>query len=99
MLSEIDHFASLTFEKVYKQFSWQGGLSEKLTFISTNICNLWKRNEEIGLIVLGKRNAILVEFKWTIKLIGIDILTELEQKGQLAKPELEKRQIQFDLCS
>jgi AAA+ ATPase superfamily predicted ATPase len=99
VLSEIDHFASLTFEEVCQQFFWQSGLTGKLPFVPTNIGNWWNANEEIDLVVLGEKDAILVECKWTSKPVGIDILAELERKSDLLRPELEHRKIRFALCS
>jgi len=99
VLSEIDHFASLTFEEICQQFFWQAGLSGKLPFVPANIANWWNAHEEIDLIVLGEKDAILVECKWTSKPVGIDMLAELERKAQLVKPELGDRQIRFALCS
>ncbi len=99
VLSEIDHFTSLTFEEACQQFFWQLGLSGKIPFIPTNIGNWWNANEEIDLIVLGEKDALLVECKWTGKQVGIDILAELERKAQLITPELENRRIYFALCS
>jgi AAA+ ATPase superfamily predicted ATPase len=99
VLPEIDHFSSLTFEEVCQQFFWQSGLSDKLPFVPTNIGNWWNANEEVDLIVLGENDAILVECKWTNKPVGIDILTELERKSDLVRPELKNRQIRFALCS
>ncbi len=99
VLPEIDHFSSLTFEEVCQQFFWQAGLSGKLPFVPTNIGNWWNSNEEIDLAVLGEKDAMLVECKWTSKPVGIDILAELERKAQLVKPELGDRQIRFGLCS
>ncbi|MEN6482520.1 MAG: ATP-binding protein [Anaerolineaceae bacterium] len=99
VIPEIDHFSSLTFEEVCQQFFWQAGLSGKLPFIPINIGNWWNTNEEIDLIVMGERDAILVECKWTSKPVGVDILADLERKVQLVKPELEDRQIRFALCS
>ena len=99
ILPEIDHFSSLTFEEVCQQFFWHAGLSGKLPFIPTHIGNWWNAREEIDLVVLGKKNAILVECKWTGKPVGIDILAELERKANLVGPELEGRLIHFALCS
>ncbi len=99
VIPEIDHFSSLTFEEVCLQFFWQAGLSGKLAFVPTNIGNWWNANEEIDLIVMGERDAILVECKWTSKPVGIDILAELERKAHFVKLELENRQINFALCS
>jgi uncharacterized protein len=99
VFSEIDHFTSLTFEEVCQQYFWQAGLSGKLPFIPSNVGNWWNANEEIDLIVMGEREAILVECKWTRKPAGVDILAELERKAQLVKPGLENKHIRFALCS
>lgn len=99
VLPEIDHFASLTFEEVCQQFFWQSGLSGKLPFVPTNIGSWWNANEEVDLVILGEKDAILVECKWTSKPVGVDILAELERKSDLVRPELENRQIRFALCS
>jgi AAA+ ATPase superfamily predicted ATPase len=95
VVSEIDHFASLTFEEVCQQFFCQSGLSGKLPFVPTNIGNWWNANEEIDLAVLGEKDAILVECKWTSKPVGIDILAELERKEKIVRPELGDRRIHF----
>ena len=99
VMSEIDHFSSLTFEEVCQQFFWQTGLSGKLPFVPKNIGSWWNANEEIDLAVLGEKDAALVECKWTSKPVGIDILAELERKAELVRPELGDRQIRFALCS
>ena len=99
VIPEIDHFSSLTFEEVCQQFFWQSGLTGKLPFVPTNIGNWWNANEEIDLAVLGEKDAILVECKWTSKPVGIDMLADLERKSNLVRPELENRQIRFALCS
>lgn len=99
VIPDIDHFSSLVFEKVCQQFFWQSGLSRKLTFIPTNIGNWWNAKEEIDIIVMGEKDAILVECKWTSKPVGMDVLTELERKGQFVLPELGERRIHFALCS
>ncbi len=99
IVTEIDHFSSLTFEEVCQQFFWQAGLSKKLPFIPTNISNWWNANEELDIVVLGKNDAILAECEWTNKPVGVDILAELERKAQLLKPELANRRIHLALCA
>jgi len=99
VLTEIDHFASLPFEEVCQQFFWQSGLSGQLPFIPTKIGNWWNAGEEIDLVVLGEKNAILVECKWTGKAVGTNILVELEKKAKIVEPELGGRRISFTLCS
>lgn len=78
---------------------WQLGLSGKLPFTPSQIGNWWNANEEIDLVVLGEKNAILVECKWSSKPVGSDILAELERKAGLIRAELEDREIGYGLCS
>lgn len=95
----IDHFASLAFEEVCQQFFWQSGLTGQLPFVPANIGSWWKANVEIDLAVMGEKDAILVECKWTSKPVGLDILKELERKVKLVGPDLGDRRIHFALCS
>ncbi|MEJ5202119.1 MAG: ATP-binding protein [Anaerolineales bacterium] len=99
VLPEIDHFSSLAFEEVCQQFFWRTGLAGQLPFAPARIGKWWNANEEIDLIVLGEKDAMLAECKWTSKPAGVDILAELDHKAQFVQPELEQRQIRFALCS
>lgn len=99
VMPEIDHFSSLTFEEVCQQLFWQAGLSGRLGFVPTNVGKWWNANEEIDLVVLGEKGAILVECKWTSKPVGIDILANLERKSTLIRQDLGDRSINFALCS
>lgn len=99
VIPEIDHFSSLTFEEVCQQTFWQAGLSGKLPFVPTKVGSWWNANEEVDLVILGEKDAVLVECKWTSKPAGMDILAELERKSTLVRPELENHPIRFALCS
>jgi uncharacterized protein len=99
VLPEIDHFSSLAFEEVCQQYFWQNGLSEKLSFRPEKIGRWWNANEEIDLVVIGEKDAILVECKWSNQPVGINILADLERKAFFVQPELGDRKIQFALCS
>ncbi len=99
VMPEIDHFTSLTFEEICQQFFWQLGLTGRLPFAPVNIGNWWNASEEIDLIVLGEKEAILVECKWAGKPVWVDILANLMQKAQSVLPELQNYQIHFALCA
>ncbi|MHB8088725.1 MAG: ATP-binding protein, partial [Anaerolineaceae bacterium] len=99
VLPEIDHFSSLAFEEICQQYFWQNGLSGKLSFLPENIGRWWSANEEIDLVVVGERDAILVECKWSSQPVGTNILADLEGKASVVQPELGDRKIQFALCS
>ncbi len=99
VIPDIDHFSSLVFEEVCQQFFWQSGLSGKIRFDPENIGNWWNANEEIDIVVMGEKDAILVECKWTSRPVGMDILAELERKEQVVLPELGERRVHYALCS
>lgn len=99
VLSEIDHFSSLAFEEICQQYFWRNGLSGKLSFLPEKISRWWSANEEIDLIVVGEKDAILVECKWSNQPVGTNILADLERKAHLVERELGDRKIQFALCS
>jgi uncharacterized protein len=99
VLPEIDHFSSLAFEEICQQYFWHTGLSGKLSFLPEKIGRWWSANEEIDLVVVGEKEAILVECKWSSQPVGTNILTDLERKLLLIERELGDRKIQFALCS
>jgi len=99
VIPDIDHFSSLVFEEVCQQFFWKSGQTGKIPFYPVNIGNWWKANEEIDIVVMGEKDAILVECKWTSKPVGMDILIELERKKQIVLPELGDRCVHYALCS
>lgn len=99
VLPEIDHFSSLAFEEICYQYFWNSGLSGKLPFLPSNIGRWWAANEEIDLVVLGEKDAILVECKWSRQAVGINILADLERKATIVQRELGERRIRFALCA
>jgi len=96
---EIDHFSSLAFEEICQQYFWQSGLSGRLSFQPKRIGRWWSSNEEVDLVVIGEKDAILVECKWTSQPVGTNVLADLESKSHLVERELGDKKIQFALCS
>lgn len=96
---EIDHFSSLAFEEICQQHFWREGLSGALSFLPVNIGRWWNSAEEIDLVVMGEKDALLVECKWSNRAVGANILTDLERKAALIQPELGDRNIRYVLCS
>lgn len=99
VLPEIDHYASLTFEEVCQQYFWLEGLSGKLPFLPINIGRWWNASEEIDLVVIGEKDVILVECKWSNQPVGTNILADLERKAGIIQRELGPRKAQYALCS
>lgn len=99
VIPEIDHYSSLAFEEICQQFFWRKGLSGGLPFSPEKIGRWWTSNEEIDLVIVGKKEAILVECKWSSQPVGTDILDDLERKASVLFHELGDRKLHFALCS
>ena len=99
LLPELDHFTSLAFEEICKQYFLQQALFEKLSFSPIAMGRWWNDKEEIDLMVMNDLEAMLVECKWSNQPVGTNILTALERKAASAKKDLGDRKIQFALCS
>ena len=99
LLPELDHFTSLAFEEICKQYFLQQALLEKLSFSPIAMGRWWNDKEEIDLMVMNDLEAMLVECKWSNQPVGTNILTALERKAASAKKDLGDRKIQFALCS
>jgi len=99
VLPQLDLFTGLVFEEVCRQFLWDAGLAGQLPLAPLNIGNWWNAAEEIDLVVMGERAALLVECKWTNKPVGSDLLANLERKAGLLRSELAERDVLYGLCS
>jgi uncharacterized protein len=99
VLPEIDHYSSLAFEEICQQYFWLEGLSGKLTFLPINIGRWWNASEEIDLAVIGEKDVILVECKWSNRPVGKNVLADLERKAEIFQRELGDRKTQYALCS
>jgi hypothetical protein len=99
LLPELDHFTSLAFEEICKQYFLRQSLLGKLSFPPIAMGRWWNNKEEIDLVVMNDLEAMLVECKWSKQPVGTNILTSLERKAGIVKKDLGDRKIQFALCS
>jgi uncharacterized protein len=99
ILPEIDHYSSLAFEEICHQYFWSEGLSGKFTFLPLNVGRWWNASEEIDLAVIGEKDVILVECKWSNRPVGKNVLADLERKAEIFQRELGDRKTQYALCS
>jgi uncharacterized protein len=99
ILPEIDHYSSLAFEEICQQYFWSEGLSGKFTFLPLNVGRWWNASEEIDLAVIGEKDVILVECKWSNRPVGKNVLADLERKAEIFQRELGDRKTQYALCS
>jgi len=77
---DLDLFTSVIFEQVCYQYFWREGLAGKLPFIPQKIGGWWKKNQEVDLVLLGEKQMMMVECKWSKRPVGMDIFRNLESK-------------------
>ena len=99
ILPEIDHYSSLAFEEICQQYFWEEGLMGRLPYLPVNIGRWWNTNEEIDLVVIGEKEVILGECKWSSHAIGTNILADLERKAESIQHDLAGKKIHYALCS
>jgi AAA+ ATPase superfamily predicted ATPase len=96
---ELDHFAAPIFEQACQQFFWRAGLDGKLPFTPQQIGGWWQANQEVDIVLLGEEQLMLVECKWSSRLVGLDILEDLEAKTNAILKEAGERHVAYGLCS
>lgn len=96
---QIDAFTGPVFEQVCQQFLWRAGMAGRLPLLPVRIGGWWRANNEIDLVAIGQEAALLVECKWSTRLVGEDILRGLERKASLLDPELGHRRRYLGLCA
>ena len=75
------------------------GMAGKLPFLPVRMGGWWRANNELDVVAIGQEAALLVECKWSMRPIGVDILGDLERKASLLGPELGDRRRYLGLCA
>lgn len=96
---EMDHFAAPIFEQACQQYFWRAGLDGRLPFPPQQIGGWWGANQEVEIVVLGETQLMLVECKWSVRPVGLDILKNLETKTKAIQKEASKALVLYSLCS
>lgn len=96
---EMDHFAAGIFEQVCQQYFWRVGLNGELPFMPKQIGGWWQANQEIDLVLLGDKQIILVECKWSSRPVGTDILETLESRSSAVLTEAGEKKVLYAICS
>jgi hypothetical protein len=96
---EMDHFAAGIFEQVCQQYFWRAGLKGELPFIPKQIGGWWQANQEVDLVLLGDKQIMLVECKWSNRPVGTDILEILETRSSSVLAEAGEKNVRYAICS
>jgi uncharacterized protein len=96
---EMDHFAAGIFEQVCQQYFWRAGLKGNLPFMPKQIGGWWQANQEVDLVLLGDKQIMLVECKWSSRPVGTDILETLESRSSAVLAEAGEKEVLYAICS
>lgn len=94
----LDIFTSLTFEEVSRSYVKKGYLGD-LKF--NQVGRWWTKDAEIDIVALNEDgNSVLFgEVKWSINMVGIDVLADLKRKAVLVEWGRDGRKEYFALFS
>ncbi len=96
---ELDLFTSVIFEQVCYQYFWRKGLDGELSFVPQKIGGWWKANQEVDLVLLGEKQMMMVECKWSKRPVGMDIFRNLVSKTRDVLNDAGHHATSYAFCS
>jgi AAA+ ATPase superfamily predicted ATPase len=97
---EFSIFVSRAFEAVCTQFlKEQRGQRKELTF--EKIGGWWDKDEEIDIVALSmkEKSGLFAEVKWTNKMVGVNILNDLERKSGSVIKDKKLQKVHYAIFS
>jgi hypothetical protein len=98
---DLDHFVSSAFEEAALDFLARQAQNGKLAFLPERIGSWWDRETEIDVLAisLAEKVALIGECKWSVNLVGVNVLADLKQKALVLKENYGVQEVQFVLFS
>lgn len=98
---DMDHFVASAFEEAAVNFTERLAKSGELTFLPERIGGWWNRSVEIDVLAvnLKEKKALIGECKWTNRLVGSNILDEVQHKAQELMTWHDIQEMHFALFS
>ena len=99
ILPDLDHFVSTAFEEAAIAFTAQLAQTGGLTFLPDRIGGWWDRDTEIDVLAINQteKAAFVGECKWSVNLVGANILDDLKQKSLVLMKDYGIQKVQFAL--
>ncbi len=98
---QLSNYMGQIFEQMCVQYLMRENAKLSLPFVFGRIGRWWgnnpvkKRQEEIDVLAVDDENAIFGECKWKNELVGIGVLNDLMEKGELLKQFKNKHYMLF----
>lgn len=98
---DLDHFTATAFEEAAQAFVARLAQTDQLTFLPERIGSWWDREAEIDVLAIShaEQTALAGECKWSVKLVGIDVLADLKAKAKLLQQKIELQRVEYALFS
>jgi uncharacterized protein len=96
---DLDHFMAYAFEGASLAFVARLAQAGGLTFLPERIGGWWNRENEIDVLAISQTEkvALVGECKWSVNLVGTNVLVDLKQKAQVLLDDYGIQKIQFVL--
>lgn len=88
VLPDLDHFAATAFEEAAREFVAAGARTGKWSFLPERIGGWWSRGAELDVLAINQtgKTALVGECKWSVNLVGTNVLEDLKRRaGGMAK--------------
>lgn len=96
---DLDNFVASAFEEAAQAFVAQLAQTGRLYFLPERIGGWWDREAEIDVLAisLSEKAALVGECKWSVNLVGTNILVDLKQKTQVLLKDYGVQKVQYAL--
>jgi AAA+ ATPase superfamily predicted ATPase len=98
---DLDHFAATAFEEAARAFVAARARAGKWSFLPERIGSWWSREAELDILALHQtgKKALVGECKWSVNLVGTNILEDLKRRAGVMAQENGIENIQYVLFS
>jgi AAA+ ATPase superfamily predicted ATPase len=98
---DLDHFAATAFEEAARAFVAAKARAGKWSFLPERIGSWWSREAELDILALHQtgKKALVGECKWSVNLVGTNILEDLKRRAGVMAQENGIENIQYVLFS
>jgi hypothetical protein len=96
---DLDNFVASAFEEAAQAFVARLAQTGMLNFLPERIGGWWDREAEIDVLAisLSEKIALVGECKWSVNLVGTNILVDLKQKAQVLLKDYGVQKVQYAL--
>lgn len=96
---DLDHFVATAFEEAAQRYIADLAKAGRLSFLPESIGGWWDRESEIDVLAISQteKAALVGECKWSVNQVGINVLTDLQEKSRMIKNKYELHKVEMVL--